>query len=98
MEGGNWAEKRMAKRWAGGAQNHLLGGSGEMTRWPYAEIEICNLLGWGGGGHLEEIPETLDRGGSQESVGVKEAVIQSIVDKVPEMATFFSQAETTMEQ
>lgn len=49
-------------------------------------------------GEIEGMPQTLVRGGSQESVGVKEAVTHSIGDKAPEVATSFSKAETTMEQ
>ena len=38
------------------------------------------IMGWGCGGHFEDIIETRDRGGSQESMGVILAVTHSIAD------------------
>ena len=47
--------------------------------------------------HLEDVPETWDRGGSEESMGVTLAKTYSNKDMEHEKATSCSQAETTVE-
>ena len=56
------------------------------------------LVGVGRWGHLEDMPETCDRGGTQKINGVTLTGPHSIGDMEPEEATSCSQAETPVEQ
>ena len=50
-------------------QDYVWRRTGEITRWPWKWMEICNWPRWGGRGYLQEKTETWDKGGTQESMG-----------------------------
>jgi hypothetical protein len=55
------------------------------------------LAGLGDGAHLENVPDTWDRGGAQESLGMTLSTILSICDMETEESTSFTQAGTLAE-
>jgi hypothetical protein len=56
-------------------------------------MEICNLLGRGGRGHLQDETETWDKGGTQESMGVTLTVTHNVGGLEHEEAIFCSKQE-----
>ena len=73
------------ERWPDGHENEWKSATGG---------EICKGRGRG---HLEAVPKTWDRGGSQESMGVALAKTHGIGDMEPEKPSFCSQAGTPVE-
>ena len=44
----------------GVVQDQVWEGTEDMPRWPRERMEICNLQGWGGGEHLQNVTESSD--------------------------------------
>jgi hypothetical protein len=74
------------------------GRTGDMSRLPREWMEIWNRWEWGCGGHLKDVTETWDRGGTQESMVVTLAMTHSIGDTELKETTSCSQAGTSGER
>ena len=65
--------------------------------WPKGHENKWKSANDGGGGHLQDVTKTWDKGGSQESMGVTLAVTHRIGGMEPEEATSCSWVGTSME-
>ena len=95
MERGNKVEDGMGRKmWDSESGEERKRRGDQMVMKINRNLQLVGVERWG---PPEDMPETWDRGNSQESMGVTLAVTHSIGDMEPEEATFYIQARAPVE-